>query len=152
MRAAPFHCDRVRSQLSLQLDGELSQLERAMVGRHLRRCGECRAFQVDVEAFCQALRDAPVERMQVPVVVSRSRRSVAFRLQATAAAAVALIALGIGFELSASDSQQQRASVLPVEIGQIRYPSQRELEDEILLLQRVRSASVSQTTGRMLVR
>ena len=37
-------CSRVREQVSLELDGELSQLEQRMLGAHLERCGGCAAY------------------------------------------------------------------------------------------------------------
>ena len=34
-------CARVREQVSLELDGELSQLEQRMLAAHLERCAAC---------------------------------------------------------------------------------------------------------------
>ena len=134
---APFVCDRVRSQISFQLDGGLSQLERAMVERHLHRCGDCRAFRDDVTAFSLALREAPLERLEHPVVVGRlRRRALGFRIQTAAAAAAALVALGIGVELSAT-GEQPLPGRIPSEGTQVRFPSDRLLQQELALLELV---------------
>ena len=50
-------CDRVRAQISLELDSELSQLERAMVAAHVVRCAGCRAFRTGVTAVTRYSRD-----------------------------------------------------------------------------------------------
>jgi anti-sigma factor RsiW len=97
-------CDRVRGQLSLELDGELSQLERAMVAAHLERCDRCRAFRDGVVAITGALREAPLERLEHAVILpsrSRSRRRARFAT-AQVAAAAASIAVALGFGLNAS--------------------------------------------------
>ena len=48
-------CARVREQVSLELDGELSQLEQRMLGAHLERCGACATYAADVrDAFALA--------------------------------------------------------------------------------------------------
>ena len=62
-------CDRVRAQISVGLDGELSQLERAMLASHLARCAGCARYEQDVTAFTQALRAAPLEPLSRPIVV-----------------------------------------------------------------------------------
>jgi predicted anti-sigma-YlaC factor YlaD len=89
----PLVCERVRGQLSVGLDGELSQLERVMIASHIERCTACGAYESDVRSFTRALRDAPLEPMARPVVIHRRRRHVGARLQVAAAAAVALAAL-----------------------------------------------------------
>jgi predicted anti-sigma-YlaC factor YlaD len=128
-------CDRVRSQISLELDDELSQLERAMVAAHVERCAECRAYQDEVSVFTTALRAAPLERMESPVVLRRPRRGIAARLQVSAAAAVALVALGVAGQIA---SEPLSPGAFPSG-GVIKYPSQREIERELAILEIVNS-------------
>jgi anti-sigma factor RsiW len=129
-------CDRVRSQVSLELDGELSQLERAMVAAHLRRCPECRAYQAQVTSFTRVLREAPLKEMEKPVVVRKPRRAIAGRLQAGVAAAVALVALGVTGRIAISESPAPRSpSVAPQQVGN---PSMGDLQNELAILQLVR--------------
>jgi anti-sigma factor RsiW len=129
-------CDRVRSQISLELDDELSQLERAMVSAHLQRCTECRAYRDDVATLTSALRSAPLESMEYPITLRRPRRAIGARLQAGAAAAVAVVALGVAGKL-ASEPQSQDSS--PVGSSEIRYPTQAAIDREQTMLHRVNS-------------
>ena len=52
-------CSRVREQVSLELDGELSQLEQRMLGTHLERCPRCAAYAADVRDVTERIRNAP---------------------------------------------------------------------------------------------
>jgi anti-sigma factor RsiW len=141
-------CDRVRSQISLELDEELSQLERAMVAAHLERCPDCLAYKSEVGAFTQALREAPLERMSSPVVVRRTRRYVAARLQVGVAAAVAVVALGVASQLASEEPASPTGS--RAESQQIRYPSLRRIEAEQELLNKMRSGQRLQLDGFVL--
>ena len=87
-------CARARFWASLRVDGELSELEGALLDAHLERCADCRAFGTDSSTLTALLRQAPREEMSVPIVLPRpGRLSAARLLQAgAAAAAVALVA------------------------------------------------------------
>ncbi len=88
-------CERVRGQVSLRLDGELSQLESRMVDAHLARCSDCREFELTVCAITEDLRTAPLEPVSRPVVVRRLRRAAPLaRTQIGIAAALAVVVLG----------------------------------------------------------
>jgi len=97
-------CTRVREQVSLELDGEVSQLEQRMLETHLDRCPRCAAYAADVRDFTERMRSAPHAFIQRPVVVRRRRRGslTAIRVQAGVAAAFALAALGLGTQLAAT--------------------------------------------------
>jgi predicted anti-sigma-YlaC factor YlaD len=90
-------CDRARAWAALAPDGELSELERKLLGSHLDRCAACANFAVEVAAIAEELRAASLQPLARPVSVPVWRRRQAYaRLRAVgAAAAVALIALGI---------------------------------------------------------
>jgi hypothetical protein len=88
-------CERARQWSSLRLDGELSELEGALLDKHLGTCGSCFAFDARLRATATSLRTTPPEpprvRFQVP---ERTRvRFPASRRLAVAAIAAAL-ALG----------------------------------------------------------
>lgn len=87
-------CDRVRSQVSLRLDGELSQLESRMVEAHLSRCPACRAFETGAVLVTEQLRAAPLEPLARPVDVRRPARTWVARAQLGMAAALALVFFG----------------------------------------------------------
>ena len=85
-------CERASQWISLDLDGELSQLERAALDRHLAGCARCAETSADVGAFTRLLREAPLVELERPVVVSAPRRA---RARAARRAAVGLAFAGI---------------------------------------------------------
>jgi predicted anti-sigma-YlaC factor YlaD len=84
-------CERARFWASLRLDGELSELEGALLDAHIARCAGCRAVADGFATSTTALRSAPLKRV-APIVVEfpRSPR----RLLATIAVAAVLV-LGV---------------------------------------------------------
>lgn len=136
-------CERVRGQVSLELDGQLSQLERTMLAGHIARCGKCRAYRAEVRAFTEALRSAPLAPLEHPVVVRRPRRHVLARLQVAAAAMLMLAAVGVATQLGA---QQRPGPARSDSAGQVsRFPTRGELEREIAILE---SLQAGMTAGR----
>jgi len=99
-------CARVREQVSLELDGELSQLEQRMLVAHLERCGACATYADDVRDLTDRIRSAPLHPMRRSVVVRRRRHLSTTRLQVGVAAAFALAALGLGTQLASSPAQE----------------------------------------------
>jgi anti-sigma factor RsiW len=99
-------CARVREQVSLELDGELSQLEQRMLGAHLERCGACATYADDVRDLTDRIRSAPLHSMRRPVVVRRKRHLSTTRVQVGVAAAFALAALGLGTQLASSPAHE----------------------------------------------
>lgn len=93
-------CDRARQWASLELDGELSSFERALLESHVRACPSCAAFREDVGGVTSALRSAPYEPFS-GIVVGRARRRLGIRL-APAAAAMAVAAVGLGSILTSA--------------------------------------------------
>ena len=124
-------CDRVRAQISLELDGELSQLERAMVAAHVVRCGGCRAFRSGVTAVTRELRAAPLEQPPASVLVRRPRRiSSIARFQAGVAAAMAFTIVGVASQVAAP----QRATTHFPALRVVHFQSQSELNHELALI------------------
>jgi predicted anti-sigma-YlaC factor YlaD len=123
-------CQRVREQVSLLLDDELSQLERRMLTAHLRRCPECAAYSDDVTRFTDQLRYAPLEPLERQIVVHRPRRRPAVRLQAAVAAAFAFAALGLGSQLASGPGAPELSAAGTV----TRFPTQAELQREMAIL------------------
>lgn len=90
-------CERARSWAALAPDGELSELERKLLGSHLTRCAACSRFAVEVAAIAADLRVAVLQPLPRPVTIPTwHRRPVYARFRGVAAAAaVAVMALGI---------------------------------------------------------
>jgi putative zinc finger protein len=95
LRMQPRNCDRARAWVSLRLDGEISEIEDALLDAHLRRCASCREFEESVRGAVVVLRAQPLEQIDHAVVVA-GRRRVPVRLGAVASvAAVAAAVVGV---------------------------------------------------------
>lgn len=100
VRGRSFECERAAEWISLDLDGELSEFERTLLGAHVAECPDCEAFRADVTAATHELRAAALEEPERAPYVPRRRRRTPVRL-APAAAAVAVVAVGLGSVLGA---------------------------------------------------
>lgn len=89
-------CHRARSLVSTGFDEPLNDLEHQFVSSHLGRCGACRAFQEDAEAFTSLLRSTPLEPVPWPVSVTapghRSRLQLRTIAQFASVASVVVVA------------------------------------------------------------
>jgi len=92
-------CERARAWASLQLDGEVSQLEAALLDVHLRRCPTCAAAVDETASVTQLLRAAPLEQPTRPLFAPAERRPTRTRpvaLRLALAATLAALAAGLG--------------------------------------------------------
>jgi predicted anti-sigma-YlaC factor YlaD len=104
MRPKGQLCERARQWSSLRLDGELSELEGALLDSHLARCADCRAFAADTAWIVDALRAAPVERVDARVTVVAPRSTRRIHIAAVAATCVlVLLAAAAGSLLGVAD-------------------------------------------------
>src|SRR6185312_4619620 len=110
MASRPASCEQAAQFVSLDLDGELSRFERAMLQRHLARCPRCADEARRTAALTTLLRSVPPEEMSVPVEVSRRRRSRLVVVQGVAGVAVVALA-GTWFGLSMADRETSRPAV-----------------------------------------
>lgn len=92
-------CERAQAWASLELDGELSQLERALLETHIRGCAACAETVAGIRTLTHALRNAPLEPLDRPVAAitaARSRRARPLAVRLALAAALAAVAAGLG--------------------------------------------------------
>jgi predicted anti-sigma-YlaC factor YlaD len=129
-------CRRIREQISVSLDRELSRFERMMVDTHLAECADCRSYGTDVAAITRALRAADLQPLESPVVVPAGGRAVRLRLASSVAAVLAVALVGVASQIAAHRPPQAVHSRLG---AQVRFPSQGELLREQAL---ARSGSV----------
>jgi predicted anti-sigma-YlaC factor YlaD len=92
---------RARTWASLGLDGELSQVEQALLGAHVGRCVRCAGFAHDLGALTEQIRRTPLRRPHVRALewnrMPARRRSSGMRvLRLAAAAAAVVVAAGLG--------------------------------------------------------
>ena len=89
-------CCTAREQISLHLDGELSELEQVALNAHLTSCRSCRAYRASVAEVSAQLRLATPEQPAFPVVLPhRSRIRVPLRTAQVAAAAAVVAVFGL---------------------------------------------------------
>jgi hypothetical protein len=112
--AFPRTCERARMWASLQLDGELSELERALLDAHVARCEPCGIFIREVGAATRGLRAAELTLPAHPVAIP-SRRRVVRPVHVSAAAAIVALAVGLGALAASFGSAGSRVS--PVRAG-----------------------------------
>jgi anti-sigma factor RsiW len=89
-------CERAHSWVSLGLDGELSEVEQALLRLHVARCAACAGYALDLDALTRELRTAPLARPAVAGMPQRRRSAGRPLLQVGAAAAAVAIAAGLG--------------------------------------------------------
>jgi predicted anti-sigma-YlaC factor YlaD len=123
-------CERVRTQLSVLLDGGLSQLERRMVSAHLERCADCRTFEETVAAFTRELRAAPLAQPLHPIVVRRPPRRVPVLARPLAVAATMAIAI-LGVVSQVEPPAAQHTSTAPLVKPPTQFGTARQLEREM---------------------
>jgi predicted anti-sigma-YlaC factor YlaD len=124
-------CARARFWVSLRVDGELSELEGALLDAHLARCAECAAFAAGTSASTTWLRGAELERpAPITVAVPRAPRRAAVAL----VAAAALMATGLvaGFVHGTGSTAGRQTALRPA----VSVVSSMETPDELRRLRR----------------
>jgi predicted anti-sigma-YlaC factor YlaD len=129
-------CARSREWASLRADGELSELEAALLEAHLGRCAECRAFAASLDGVVTALRAATLERpAPIEIRAPRDRRRVVPAMIAVALVAVAAVVgsvVGVSIRTSPAGTTVERGAVAVV--ASVETPDQlRRLRRTVLL-------------------
>jgi predicted anti-sigma-YlaC factor YlaD len=101
-------CELAREQISLHLDGELSELEQVALNGHLTGCAQCRAYGASVAGVSTQLRSAPLEQPEFPVVLPHRSR-IRIPLRAVQAGAAAAVVAAIGFSGAGLTSGGERS-------------------------------------------
>jgi predicted anti-sigma-YlaC factor YlaD len=133
MELIPLLCERACRWASLRVDGELSELESALLDDHLGRCRSCRTFARGVEDVAAALAVARLER-PAPLALVLPRRhgprpvlrsaAVATLVLASAVAALVSGVAGLGQTASAAKPVAMLQSVdSPNELRALRRAS-----------------------------
>jgi predicted anti-sigma-YlaC factor YlaD len=107
-------CERVRAAVSLDVDGEASELERTFLDAHVASCDACAGYRDDVLTTTSLLRAQPLEPFAYRVTVSFNRRTWrgrGLRASTTAAAALVLVGLIGATQVARSPVSSSRLSV-----------------------------------------
>ena len=110
MQPRSLLCERTRGWVSLSLDGELSEFERALVASHVDRCPQCAEFAADTAATTSLLRTASLEPVPHMLVLPLRRRQIgAVAMRVSAAAAVLVGALGLAGSITLTSEPRSSA-------------------------------------------
>jgi hypothetical protein len=120
-------CQRIREQVSLRLDDELSQLEERMLASHLVHCADCRMFEQSVGDFTERLRAAPLESPRQPILVRRARRASLGVAQISAAATLLVAVLGLLSQIDLPTTQDPSARTTTANLFKTSWQPDREL-------------------------
>ena len=116
-----LNCERARAWASLELDGELSEVEERSLASHLGACRSCMAAVEELRALTAVVRAAPLERPSQGLALPArppvpGRRATAVRVAAAAAAVTLAAALGL-LGRSLATEPGGRAPAKPPEIA-----------------------------------
>lgn len=110
----PANCERARAWASLRLDGELSELEQALLTAHVSQCDACHEYEESVSAAVLVLRSQPLEQVEHPVAMPARRRARVRPLGLARVAAVAAAVVGMTTVLG-TESPKRPSSSPPVQ-------------------------------------
>jgi hypothetical protein len=123
----PGPCGRAREWSSLRLDGELSELEGALLDKHLESCAVCAAFDAGLRTTTEVVRTAPAARPSAPFEIpAPSREGVPLVRMLAIAGVLAAAALGsiVGSTLDrpapSSPKPTAQVSFLTRDVSQLR--------------------------------
>jgi predicted anti-sigma-YlaC factor YlaD len=119
-------CARARFWVSLRVDGELSELEGALLDAHLARCDACGEFSAVATGSTALLRAAPLE-VPVPVRVELpgTRRKLLPGLAAGAAiVAAALVGGSFSSSSGSGPGASAKASLAVAAVASVETPDQ----------------------------
>lgn len=129
-------CERARVWVSLRADGELSELESALLDAHLGGCPYCRDFAMDVDDAVAALRVARLERPAPFALVLRPRRKARRTLKGVVATAFVAAAAAAGMLTGVARHTLAPVQAVPVAVVETGESPDtlRELRRPMLLL------------------
>jgi hypothetical protein len=88
-------CAGIRELISLELDGELSELDSFRLESHLVHCPQCTALKAELASLTFALRAVPLEQLDRPISLPHRARWSLRPLQVGAAVAAVAVAAGL---------------------------------------------------------
>jgi predicted anti-sigma-YlaC factor YlaD len=95
MRNIAQRCSATRELVSLELDGELTELDAARLAAHLEGCASCRELKAELGGLTAALRATPLEPLSRPIALPQRVRVFLRPLQVGAVAATIAVVAGV---------------------------------------------------------
>jgi hypothetical protein len=114
LMSSDYACGRARELISLQLDGELSELGCTRLAAHLGGCAGCRDFAHGAEATALALRASSLEQPSRQILLPQRRHATLRAVQVGAVAAVLLVATSIGTFATFGSNARRTNLALPI--------------------------------------
>jgi anti-sigma factor RsiW len=118
MNVVTQECRDTRELVSLELDGQLSELDSARLSSHLERCAACSELKFQLEHLTLALRSAPLEPLRRPIALPHRARLFLRPLQVGAAAAAIVLVAGLAGILGTLRSNAPARRVPTAETGE----------------------------------
>jgi len=128
-------CDRMRELFSAALDGELSELDDARLEAHLAMCPGCRSYADRSAAAARLVRSAPLEQLDIQIVVPGRHLAVARKLQVAAAAAAVVATVGLSVAVGTLTGPSATRVQRTAPSAKLRFPDQ-----ELRMLERTSQA------------
>ena len=116
-------CARARFWASLRIDGELSELEGALLDAHLARCAACSKVVADFAGSTETLRGAPL-LMPAPVSVAAARGPRRILVGAAVAAVVVLGAIAGGLVRGETEAHVRSVPHAVAVVASVETPDQ----------------------------
>lgn len=117
MQSNSHRCERARAWASLRTDGELSELESALLDAHLGRCEACRSFADGTERVAETLRSARLQQPAPLMFAPRNSRRSGLRALQVAAAVVVVVSAGVVAAFSGPSGSTSAAKPISMVAG-----------------------------------
>lgn len=111
MRFVHGECERARQRASIEVDGELSGFERALLDAHVAACQSCAELRREIAGLTRAIRAAPASQLTRPIEIARVRRRYSRYGLRLAPAAAVMAAAVVGFGSLFASTELRSGSV-----------------------------------------
>ena len=133
MSGQSAHCERARLWAALEVDGELSELERKLLLAHTQHCAACahdlEQFHAAAEVLRSAEPEAPLRTFVVPQPARRLPRRMGVPRLAAGLAVVVAAAAGLGVLTGSLTGDQRSPRTVSIDVALLTKNGDREFRD-----------------------